>query len=278
MSKQDEAPYKNAIFEAGFERDEFTHQGATRDVYRTGTGPCIIVLSELPGITPETLELCARLKSAGYSVCVPQLMGEPGRPKSLGAFAQAIGRVCVSREFTLFARRETSPITEWLRALARHEHARAGGRGVGVIGMCLTGGFALAMMVEPSVMAPVLSQPSLPFALSREHKSDLGLSSADLACAKERFRKERLKVLGLRFTADTACPADRFKRLRQELGDRFVGIEINSALGNQHGIMPWAHSVLTNDFVDRPGHPTRYAFDRVLELFGSQLREASAPA
>jgi dienelactone hydrolase len=161
-------------------------------------------------------------------------------------------------------------VTVWLRALARHEHERCGGPGVGAVGMCLTGGFALAMMVDDAVTAPVLSQPSLPFGLTGAQKRDLGLGPADLARVRERAAAG-VGVLGLRFTCDRMSPGERFARLRDELGDGFVGVEIDSSAGNPHGIRRMAHSVLTDDLVDEPGHPTRDALDRVLDLFRTRL-------
>ena len=79
-------------------------------------------------------------------------------------------------------------------------------------------------------------------------------------------------MLGLRFTRDPLCPPERFERLRSELGRGFEGIEIDSARGNPHGIAATAHSVLTTDLVDREGHPTRAALERVLAFFDEQLR------
>jgi dienelactone hydrolase len=182
----------------------------------------------------------------------------------------------VSKEFSTWARDRTSPITRWTRQLASAEHERCGGPGVGVVGMCLTGNFALAMMVDPIVLAPVLSQPSLPFVLSKGHRRDLNLSPEDLAAVKARCEAEEdLCVLGLRFTGDRLAPADRFARLREELGDSFVGVEIDSSKGNLHGIGPLAHSVLTDELVDEPGHPTRDALDQVLDLFRDRLAPAT---
>src|SRR5690606_5337841 len=127
-------------------------------------------------------------------------------------------------------------------ALARHEHEVHGGPGVGVVGMCFTGNFALAMMVDPAVVAPVLAQPSLPFTLTRAHKRDVNLSPDDLAAVKARVADEPgLCVLGVRFSDDFMAPADRFATLRRELGEAFVGVEIDSSKGNVHGIRTKAH-------------------------------------
>jgi dienelactone hydrolase len=137
--------------------------------------------------------------------------------------------------------------------------------------MCLTGGFALAMMVDETVLAPVLSQPSLPFALGAERKADVGVSDSDLARARQRCEDEDICVLGLRFSGDSLSPADRFQRLRAELGDHFVAVEIDSGKNNPEGYRKAAHSVLTEDLHDEPGSATRNALDQVLELFRSKL-------
>jgi dienelactone hydrolase len=271
-------PYEQCILDAGLARGSFSFHGATRDVYRGGDGPPIVLLPELPGITPETVSLCQRLMKAGYSVVLPSLFGEPGMPTLPRATLNVFSNVCVSREFSVLAGRKESPISDWLRALARFEHRKHGGPGVGVIGMCFTGGFALAMMLDESVIAPVLAQPSLPLALSTKVGGELGLDDAGLARVKQRCREEHLCVLGLRFSADRMSPKQRFERLRRELGDNFVGVEIDSSLGNRHGIKPWAHSVLTLEYVDQPSHPTRNAFEQVLHHFARTLkpREVSA--
>jgi hypothetical protein len=135
--------------------------------------------------------------------------------------------------------------------------------------MCLTGNFALALMVDDCVMAPVLSQPSLPFAVNVAHRAAIHLSDEDLAAVKG--RTDACPVLGMRFTHDFMCPPERFATLRRELGDRFEAIEIDSGPGNAHGIARTAHSVVTVDLVDEEGHPTRAALARVLAFFHERL-------
>ncbi len=255
----------------GFTQESFTHGDTTHAVYRTGTGPAVVVIHEVPGITPRVAAFGTRVAEAGFSAVLPSLFGEPGRPMSVPYVLRSITHGCVSHEFAAFATRTTSPITVWLRALARAEHARCGGPGVGAVGMCFTGGFALAMMVDDEMLAPVLSQPSLPFPIGKQHRADLGISDADLATVKARAADGQC-VLGLRFTEDRAVPGARFERLRAELGDRFLSVEIDSSKGNAHGIGRTAHSVLTEHLVDEPGHPTREALDRVLAFFGERLR------
>jgi dienelactone hydrolase len=251
----------------GFDETTFTHGETTRTVYRRGTGPGVVVIHEIPGIYPAVAGFATRVADAGFTVAMPHLFGVVGRPVSAGYLASSMLGACISREFRVLAARESSPVTDWLRALCRDLHASIGGKGVGAIGMCLTGNFALALMVDEAVMAPVLSQPSLPFPIGASRRGGLHVSDEDLAAIKKRD----VPVLGLRFTRDPACPAERFARLRTELGDRFEGIEIDSSPGNSHGIPTSAHSVVTRDLVDSEGHPTRAALERVLAFFHERL-------
>jgi dienelactone hydrolase len=254
----------------GFARAPFSHDGATRDVYRKGQGPGIVVMSELPGLTPQVIGFAERLAAEGFTVFMPQLFGVPGKPLTMPYALGQMAGVCISKEFSVLAARASSPITDWLRALCRHAHAEVGGPGVGAIGMCITGNFALALMVDPVVMAPVLSQPSLPFGIGGARRAGLHLSDADLTAVKQRCAAGA-SVLGLRFTHDALCPGERFETLRRELGAAFEGIEIDSGPGNPWKIPRRAHSVVTNDLVDQEGHPTRIAFDRLLAFFRERL-------
>jgi dienelactone hydrolase len=254
----------------GFRETSFTHEGTTRVVYRRGQGPAVVVIHEIPGVTPAVIRFAERLSDAGFSVLMPSLFGVDGKADGPVYMLASITRACVSREFAVLAQRESSPITEWLRALARHAHAEIGGKGVGAIGMCLTGNFALSLAIDEAMLAPVLSQPSLPFALTPSCRRSLHVSDAELAHLRTRA-KNGLKVLGLRFTGDPMCPGERFERLRQELGDGFEGIEIDSSASNAHGIGRGAHSVLTRDLVDVEGHPTRAALERVISFLRERL-------
>jgi dienelactone hydrolase len=254
-----------------FETTTFTHAGKARTVYRKGSGPAVIIISEIPGITPLVADFARRVADIGCTAVMPHLFGVPGKEPSVAYGAQTAAGACVSREFMTWARGRTSPIIDWCRALARDEHERCGGPGVGAVGMCLTGGFALGMMVDDTVVAPVLSQPSLPFPVTAAHRSDLGISDVDLGIVKRRVVDDGVCVLGLRFTHDKLVPAERFARLREELGDGFIGVEIDSSPGNPHGNPKAAHSVLTEHLVDEPGHPTRAALDQVLDHFRTRL-------
>ena len=167
-------------------------------------------------------------------------------------------------------------MTSWLRRLAASEHERCGGPGVGVVGMCFTGGFALGMMVDDVVLAPVLSQPSLPFPLGKRRKADIGISDGDLARVKERTAAGTC-LLGLRFSNDPFCFPERFETLRRELGDAFIAVEIDSAPGNPHGHPKNAHSVLTEHLVDEEGTPTWAALDQTITFFREKLGVGSGP-
>ena len=259
---------------ASYETTRFTHDGTARDVFVRGAGPGLVVMTEIPGIYDAVIEFADRLVDAGYRVYLPDLIGTPGKPFSNGYALQSMARACIAREFHVLASHGSSPITIWLRALARKAHAECGGPGVGCIGMCLTGNFGLAMMVDESVLAPVLSQPSLPFPFGAERRAALHLSEADLQIVKQRIAEQGCKVLGLRFTGDPMCPPERFETLRRELGDGFEGIEIDSSKDNPYGLPPEAHSVVTRHLIDEEGHPTRAALDRVMQFFAERLRPA----
>ncbi len=255
----------------GFTHSTFTHDGEERLVYAAGTGPAVIVIHEMPGLHPGVIDFARRVVARGYHVRMPSLFGTPGKPFSGGYVVRSLVGGCVAREFATWALNRTSPITGWLRGLAADAHAACGGPGVGAVGMCFTGGFALGMMVDERLRAPVLSQPSLPFPVSRRRRQATGVADADLAAVRARVA-DGACVLGLRFTEDPAVPAARFETLRRVLGDGFVAVEIDSSKGNPHGIPRRAHSVLTLDLVDEPGHPTRDALERVLAFFDERLR------
>ena len=255
----------------GFTETSFTADGVTRPVYRGGSGPGVVVVHEVPGITPLVADFGRRVIDAGFTVAMPSLLGEPGRPMSGPYVMKSFSSVCVSKEFSAWALNRTSPVIAWLRALARDLHTQTGGKGVGAVGMCFSGGFALAMAVDDDLLAPVLSQPSMPFPVGKARAGALGLSDADLARVKDRVTHDDLCVLGLRFSNDRAVPDARWARYREEFGDNFIGVDIDSSSGNPHGIKGTSHSVLTEHFVDQPGHPTKDALDRVLAFLREKL-------
>lgn len=266
---------------ANFERTSFAHDGKTRTIFRLGSGPAVIVIAEMPGITPKLAEFAERVAAIGCTAVMPHLFGDPGRdplpsgrftPRAAMYLMSSIVPTCISKDFTVWATGKTSPVVGWLRALAASEHERCGGPGVGAIGMCFTGGFALAMATDDRILAPVLAEPSLPVGGKRQ-KRTIDISPADLAVVKKRCADDRLRVLGMRFKNDRYVPDERFAFLRAELGDAFVGVELDDEDANPAGVMK-PHSVLTEHLIDEPGTKTRAALDQVLDLFRERLLAA----
>ena len=224
----------------GWSQSSFTAAGLTRDVYRRGSGPGVVVIHEIPGITPKVAQFMNEVVDAGFTVVAPSLVGTPGRDVSNGYVIGSMLKVCVAKEFANWALDRTSPVIGFLRALARNLHDEVGGPGVGAVGMCFSGGFALGMMVDDIMVAPVLSQPSMPFAAgfgSRKvrRSADLNLSPDD-RLAVARRAAEGCQVLGLRFTGDTLV-GTRFDSLRELLGDRFIAVELPSTTKRDHSVL-----------------------------------------
>ena len=266
---------------ATYARDHFAAGDFRHDVYRKGHGPAVLVLTEMPGISPMVLGFADRLVALGCTAVVPDLFGQAGRDPDAGSvlsraayIAGSVASVCIRREFTLLAAGSTAPVIGWLRALAAREHERCGGPGVGVVGMCFSGGFALAMATDPRVLAPVLSQPSQPVGPGRRARRSIDCSEGDLRVVSERCARDGLRVLGLRFRGDPFVPSERFEFLREKLGDGFVAVELSQADGHPDSPMPRHHSVLTRDLIDEPGEPTRAALDQVLDLLRGKLLPA----
>ncbi|CAM5287256.1 dienelactone hydrolase family protein [Mycolicibacterium aubagnense] len=265
-----------------FERSEFTYAGTTRTVFRRGSGPAVIVIAEIPGITPKVLDFARKVADLGCTAVLPHLFGIPGLDPNasnlaaLKGMASSLVPACISKEFTILATGKTSPVVDWLRALARAEHERCGGPGVGAIGMCFTGGYALAMATDDVILAPVLSQPSMPVGLTAKQRHNIDISPADLEVVKGRCARG-LNVIGMRFKSDKLVPAERFDFLREQLGDAFIAVELEDADANPDARLP-PHSVVTEHLIDEPGQPTRAALDQVLDLFRTRLLPAAEPA
>lgn len=259
-----------------FEKEPFASGGINHDIYRRGEGPAVIVISEVPGITPKVADFARRVADRGLTAVMPHLFGTPGRDPSAAYAVDTLVKLCVSKEFSALALGSPGPVVQWLRALARSEHQRCGGPGVGAVGMCFTGGFALAMAVDGPVLAPVLSQPSLPFPVSKARRASIQLSDADWRRVQARARDEDLCVLGLRFSGDRAVPPERFALLREKLGSQFLAVELDSSPNNPYGHPKTAHSVLTEHLQDTEGSPTRAALEQVLDFFVHKLAPPSA--
>lgn len=253
---------------SGFERFEFDDGRWTREVYKIGSGPAVIVIHEVPGLHPGVLAFARDLAASGLTAYCPSLFGKPAKQVTRGyAIGVILKNICVRREFSVWKDGRSSPIVDWLRALARQAHEDCGGKGVGAVGMCFTGGFALAMMTEPAVVAPVLSQPSLPL----KDKGGLDCSASELACAKRRFKDEDLSLLALRFSADKLVPDARIARLKAEFGDKVEVVELDDA-DAAPGVPMAPHSVLTLHLHRSvPDSGSMKARDKVIAFFKDRV-------
>lgn len=256
---------------AGWSCEPFTGGGYTHDVYRKGAGPGVVLIPEMPGLHPGVLALGNHLVDNGFTVAAPSLFGTPGAPALSPSALPTLARGCIAKEFAAFATNKQRPVAMFLRALARDLNATTPGKGVGVIGQCFTGGFALAAAVDESVLAPVLSQPSLPLPLTPKQRRDPGVSEGELKIIEKRAADEGLCALGLRFSEDWMSPGERFATLKRRLGDAFEVIEIDSSPGNPDGLSRMAHSVLTDQVREVDGHPAYEARKRVVQFLTERL-------
>jgi dienelactone hydrolase len=257
-----------------FERRATTLDGITKQVHVAGSGPAVIVMAEMPGISPHVARFARWVREAGFTVYMPSLFGRDGAVPDAEEGARIFQRACISSEFRALNANASSPVTEWLRALARLAHGQCGGPGVGAIGMCFTGNFALSMMLEPAMLAPVLSQPSLPL----NDPAGIEIAPEELKAVRERLEREGLTVLAYRFKGDKFCTAQRFAAYAEALGDRFVGRVLPDNAANtdvppffaRHVTTP--HSVVTVHLIDEAGQPTIAARDEILAFFARRLR------
>lgn len=257
-----------------FQIREVSFDDQLKRVYVSGSGPAVIVLAEMPGIGPHVARFGRWVRDAGFSVYMPSLFGRDGAVVSAEEGAAIFKKACVSAEFRALAAGESSPVSTWLRKLARLAHQECGGKGVGAIGMCFTGNFALSMMLEPAMLAPVLCQPSLPL----NDPAGLEISPSDLEAVKARLNADDLDVLAYRFEGDRFCRAQRFAAYAQALGDRFKARVLPDSAANSkdappffRAYVPFPHSVVTVHLVDQEGEPTVAARDEILAFFANRL-------
>ncbi len=256
-----------------FEARLISLDGVEKNVYISGNGPAVIVMTEMPGISPHVARFARWVRDAGFTVFMPSLFGRDGAVPTVEEGEKVFQRACMSAEFRAFAGNGSSPVTRWLRALAGHAHELCGGPGVGAIGMCFTGNFALSMTLSPSVIAPVLSQPSLPV----DDPGGLESPPEELAAVRARLEKDDLIVLAYRFSGDQICRAERFAAYAEALGPRFKGKTLPDTAANtdvapffeKH--VPYPHSVVTQHLINEAGEPTIQARDEILKFFLDRL-------
>ena len=246
---------------ADYRRSPFTAATAggtsiRHDVYRRGSGAPVVLIQELPGIGPETLRLADEFVANGFEIVLPHLFGPLEKTSTGGNLLRVF---CMRREFHLFENNRASPIVDWLKALCRD--VRGVHKGVGVIGMCLTGNFAISLMGDDSVLTAVSSQPSMPLMKATE----LHMSTAEVATIRQRI-EATAPIHAYRFDGDPMCNAAKYQAIDQAFNNDGVTRVVTHTLpGN-------GHSVLTLDFVDEAGHPTRAALDEILAYFAAQLQ------
>ncbi len=256
-----------------FDQREITIDGVLKRVHVAGSGPAVIVMTEMPGISPHVARFSRWVRDAGFTVYMPSLFGRDGVIPSAEEGVAVFKRACVSAEFRAFASNESSPVTQWLRALARLAHEECGGPGVGAIGMCFTGNFALSMMLESSLLAPVVCQPSLPM----DDPAGMNVAAKELAAVRERLEREDLTVMAYRFEGDRHCRAERFAAFAAALGPRFVARVLPDCAANPQAppffdkVVACPHSVVTAHLIDAAGQPTIAARDEILAFFAHRL-------
>ena len=249
-----------------FAARQITCNGQTKLVYVAGSGPGVVVMTEMPGISPHVARFARWVRDAGFTVYMPHLFGKDGAvPTALTAIT-TIARGCISREFSALSANKSSPVTQWLRALAALAHQECGGKGVGAIGMCFTGNFALSMMLEPA-LAPVMAQPSLPL----NNAAGMAIDPAELSAVKARMEADDLTVLAYRFEGDSFCKAARFAAFAEALGDRFEPRVLPDSAANPRTPMKNPHSVVTLHLIDEAGQPTVQSRDEILAFFKMRL-------
>lgn len=251
-----------------------TLEGAELTVHVGGSGPAVIVMPEMPGISPDVARFARWVRGAGFTVYLPSLFGIDGAYPTVELGEPIMRRACVSREFRAFAGGGSSPVVGRLRVLARVAHEECGGAGVGAVGMCFTGNFALTMTLEPAVVAAVVNHPSLPL----DDPAGLELSPEDAEAVRVRLERDDIDVLGYRFDTDRWCTEARFAAYRALLGSRFDGRVLPGGVAHPdpppffRELVGTPHSVVTAHLVDEAGHPTLQARDEILAYLTRRLR------
>jgi dienelactone hydrolase len=235
---------------------------ARRVFRRADSGPTVILIHEAPCISTRTFTVAGTLAERHYTVSIPELM----REGSFGpaAFRRAVGfaSFCVAHELSAFSTGKTGAIVEWLRALARDEATLSGDRPVAVIGMCFSGGFALGAILDPAVSAAVMSQPALPFPLTKRRKRDVGVSPADLEAIERRIG-DGASLRIMRYSLDSTSPKERFERVVET----FPACQRREVPSDR----PKDHSVLANAVDASDGTELRLALDETLAFLATHL-------
>ena len=238
-----------------------------REVLVSGTGPAVIVMAEMPGIGPHVLRFARWVRDAGLTVYLPSLFGRDGAVPDAAETRRLPCRLH-QRRISVPEHGEPSPVSNWLRQLARLAHDECGGPGVGAIGMCFTGNFAVSLLIEPSVVAAVVAQPALP--LDNPSQVAFPQRSWPLFARVSRLRHPH-SCVSVRWRH--FCRAERFAAYAEALGPRFESHVLPEDSANRDvppftaAFVPTPHSVFTAHLIDKEGEPTLKARDEVIEYF-----------
>lgn len=256
-----------------FERRSISINESPKTVFTAGHGPAVIVLSEMPGISPHVARFARWVRDAGFTVYMPSLFGRDGAAASAEEAVTVFKRTCISAEFQALGADKPTPVTIWLRGLARQAHHECGGPGVGAIGMCFTGNFSLSMVLDAPTIAPVVCQPSQPL----NEPAGIGLPQGELAEIRKKLEDQDLTVLAYRFEGDNWCRAQRFAAYAQALGPRFVARVLPDSAAHPEPppffkqVVASPHSVVTAHLIDEAGQPTIAARDEILAFLKHRL-------
>jgi dienelactone hydrolase len=237
----------------------------SKEVFRFGRGPAIIVLHELFGAGPTLFQFAHRLAVAGFEVYVPILFGKANHAEAPAYNVLQVMRVCLSREFASFSSGRSSPIADWVRLLGLEITQRTQQTHLGVVGLCLTGNFALTLACDDWVAASVVSEPALPFSMTSNGKKDLHLSPFEVALLKQRVANG-FQILAFRFDGDGISPAERDANLRAVFSPGVLGS------GCLKPTRRGAHAVFTGDFDETPMSSTATALDELIAYLRRRLQ------
>ena len=260
----------------GFDKKNLQADGMRFDylVSQTGLEP-VILMHELPSITPQVMYFARVITGAGFKVYLPSFLGRPGKVPNLIDQGWAVTQACVRSEFgALVSGDQTRRAVKWVRALAQ---TASGGRpgSVGVIGLCLTGGFALAAAVDPAVGAAMACEPSLPV----KHDSHIDLSPENQRALRARLDQDAVGALVYRFEGDVLSPCPRLRRYGETLGPRLRSRCIpDTAADPEFKSRYDHHSVMTNHLLEGPGSLTQAARDELIAVLQWRLRGGPKPA
>ena len=249
------------------EHFEYSRGGITHTVFTAGSGPGVVLMHELPGMTKEFWRL-ANWLAEHFTVWAPDLFGNSSTPTK-PIMAKLLIKACISRKIHLFSNNDPGPITQWLRSLSKDLHDKVKGPGVGVIGMCMTGNFALTLALDPWVTAPVTSQPGIPASTPFTNR-DGGLQMTDLE--RGALAARDIDVMALRFAGDRLCKAARLKTIRRVVGENRIHAHvIDDEHRNPNGPLKHPHSVLTADLVNDDNGVTKQKLREVVEFLKQRI-------